>query len=144
MQVLAKLNPGVSRDAAAAELRSIAAAIAQAYPERTRNTSFILSSLTEETVGSVRGALKLLLAAVLLVLLIACSNVTSLLLRALRGATNGSARACGARRQPGTTGPPVRHRDARPLLDRHDCRNRVWPCWLLNLLRTVGPTRFPA
>ena len=80
VQVLAKLNPGVSRDAAGAELRSVAASLAQAYPDTDRNMSFILSSLTEETVGGVRDALKLLFAAVLLVLLIACSNVTSLLL----------------------------------------------------------------
>jgi len=80
VQVLAQLNPGVSRDAAAAELQSVAASFAQASPDTNRNTSFILSSLTEETVGGVRDALNLLLAAVLLVLLIACSNVTSLLL----------------------------------------------------------------
>jgi len=80
VQVLAKLNPGVSREAAAAELRSVAASLAQASPDRNGNTSFILSSLSEETVGGVRDALNLLFAAVLLVLLIACSNVTSLLL----------------------------------------------------------------
>jgi hypothetical protein len=48
VQVLAKLNPGVSRDAAAAELRSLAASLAQASPDTNRNTSFILSSLIEE------------------------------------------------------------------------------------------------
>jgi putative ABC transport system permease protein len=80
VQVLAKLNPGVSRDAAAAELRSVAASLAQAYPDTNSNISFILSSLSEETVGGVRDALRLLFAAVILVLLIACSNVTSLLL----------------------------------------------------------------
>ena len=80
VQVLAKLNPGVSSDAAAAELRSVAASLAQASPDTNRNTSFILSSLGEETVGGARDALNLLFAAVLLVLLIACSNVASLLL----------------------------------------------------------------
>ena len=80
VQVLAKLNPGVSSDAAAAELRSVADTLARAYPAEHTNTSFVLSSLTEETVGNVRGALQLLFAAVLLVLLIACGNVTSLLL----------------------------------------------------------------
>jgi putative ABC transport system permease protein len=80
VQVLARLNRGVPRDAAAAELRSVASSLAQAYPDSNLNTSFVLSSLTEETVGDVRDALTLLEAAVLLVLLIACSNVTSLLL----------------------------------------------------------------
>jgi putative ABC transport system permease protein len=80
VQVLAKLNPGVSRETAAAELQSLAASFAQASPNTNRNTAFVISSLTEETVGGVRDALNLLFAAVLLVLLIACSNVTSLLL----------------------------------------------------------------
>ena len=80
VQVLAKLNPGVPRETAEAELRSAAASFAQASPDTNRNTSFVLSSLGEETVGGVRDALNLLFAAVLLVLLIACSNVTSLLL----------------------------------------------------------------
>ena len=85
VQVLAKLNPGMSRDAAAAELRSVAASLAQAYPDTDGNMSFILSSLTEETVGGVRDTLTLLFAAVVLVLLIACSNVTSLLLARFTG-----------------------------------------------------------
>jgi len=80
VQVLAKLSPGVSREAAAAELRSLASSFAQTSSDTNRNTSFILSPLTEETVGGVRDALNLLFAAVLLMLLIACSNVTSLLL----------------------------------------------------------------
>jgi putative ABC transport system permease protein len=80
VQVLAKLNPGVSPDAAGAALRSVAASLAQAYPDTGRNMAFILSPLTQETVGGVRDALTLLFAAVLLVLLIACSNVTGLLL----------------------------------------------------------------
>jgi len=85
MQVLAKLNPDVSRDTAAAELGSVAAALAQTYPDTDRNMSFILSSLAEETVGGVRDALMLLFAAVVLVLLIACSNVTSLLVARFAG-----------------------------------------------------------
>lgn len=80
VQVLAKLNPGVSREAADAEVRSLAASLAAAYPDTDRNMSFVLSSLTDETVGGVRDALTLLCAAVLLVLLVACSNVASLLL----------------------------------------------------------------
>jgi len=101
LQVVAKLNPGVSRDAAAVELGSVAASFAQTSPDTNRNTSFVLSSLTEETVGSVRDVLNLLFVAVLLVLLLACTNVTSLslarftvrrpevLVRAALGASRG-------------------------------------------------------
>jgi len=101
LQVVAKLNPDVSRDAAAVELGSVAASFAQTSPDTNRNTSFVLSSLTEETVGSVRDVLNLLFVAVLLVLLLACTNVTSLslarftvrrpevLVRAALGASRG-------------------------------------------------------
>ena len=80
VQGLARLNAGVSVEQAAAELKTIAGALAQAYPENHANTAFPLSPLAEEMVGGIRSALQLLLVAALLVLLIACGNVTSLLL----------------------------------------------------------------
>ena len=125
VQVLAKLDPAVSPDAAAAELRSVAAALEQAYPEAHTNTSFLLSSLTEETVGNVRSALQLLFAAVLLVLLVACGNVTSLLLArfTVRGAevlVRGRARG-----EPRPAGAAIRHRNTRALYRRHRRGDRV-------------------
>jgi predicted permease len=142
VQVLAKLNPGVSPDTAAAELRSIAASFAQASPDTNRNTSFVLSSLTEETVGAVRDALNLLFAAVLLVLLIACSNVTSLLLarfttrrpevlvRAALGASRGRL---------------VRQFviETLVLYSAGTVVGILLATWLLNLLRTIGPGILP-
>jgi putative ABC transport system permease protein len=142
VQVLAKLTPGVSRDAAAAELRSVAAALAQAYPDAHRNSSFILSSLTDETVGGVRDALKLLFAAVLLVLLIACSNVTSLLLaRFTMRRTEVLVRAAlGASR-----GRLVRQFaiEIFVLYTVGTAAGIVLAMWLLNLLRTLGPAAIP-
>jgi predicted permease len=142
VQVLARLNTGVSRDAAAAELQSVAASLAQAYPDTDRNTSFMLSSLTEETVGGVRDALKLLSAAVLLVLLIACSNVTSLLLaRFAKRRTEVRVRAAlGASR-----GRLVRQFviETLVLYSIGTIVGTVLAMLLLNLLRTVGPDALP-
>ena len=142
VQVLAKLNPDVSSDAAAAELRSVAATLAHAYPAEHTNTSFVLSSLTEETVGNVRGALQLLFAAVLLVLLIACGNVTSLLLArfTVRGPEVLVRAALGASR-----GRLVRQFAIETLVlySVGTVAGLVLATWLLNLLRTLGPAVIP-
>ena len=142
VQVVAKLNPDVSRDAAAAELRSVAASFAQASPETNRNTSFILSSLTEETVGGVRDALNLLFAAVLLLLLIACSNVTSLLLArfTMRRPEVLVRTALGASR-----GRLVRQFviEALVLYSVGTVAGIVLATLLLNLLRAMGPGVIP-
>jgi putative ABC transport system permease protein len=142
VQVLAKLNPGVSRDAAAAELRSVAASLAQAYPDTDRNLSFVLSSLTDETVGGVRDALKLLFAAVLLVFLIACSNVTSLLLArfTMRRPEVLVRAALGASR-----GRLVRQFVVETLVlyAAGTAAGIVLAALLLNLVRTVGPGVIP-
>ena len=142
MGVLAKLNPGVSRDAAAAELRSVADSLAQISPDAARNTSFILSSLTEETVGGVRDALKLLCAAVLLVLLIACSNVTSLLLArfTMRRQEVLVRAALGASR-----GRLVRQLviETLVLYSAGTAAGLALAVLLLDLLRTLGPSAIP-
>ncbi len=142
VQVLAKLNPGVSIDAAVAELHSVAATLAHAYPAEHTNTSFVLSSLTDETVGNVRGALRLLFAAVLLVLLIACGNVTSLLLArfTVRGPEVLVRAALGASR-----GRLVRQFAIETLVlyTVGTVAGLVVASWLLNLLRTLAPAGIP-
>ena len=142
VQVLAKLNPGVTADAAAAELRSAAAGLAQAYPAEHTNTSFVLSSLIEETVGNVRNALQLLFAAVLLVLLIAGGNVTSLLLArfTVRGPEVLVRAALGASR-----GRLVRQFAIETLVlyALGTIAGLVLAMWLLSLLRTFGPGVIP-
>src|SRR5262245_4364185 len=142
VQVLAKLNHDVSRETATAELQSVAASFAQASPDTNRNTSFILSSLTEETVGSVRDALNLLFAAVLLVLLIACSNVTSLLLArfTMRRPEVLVRAALGASR-----GRLVRQFVVETLVlySVGTVAGLLLAALLLNLLRTMGPAVLP-
>lgn len=79
LRVLGRLKPDVTLPQAQADLNTIAARLQQQYPRPTGHGAG-LSSLHEEVVGNVRPALFILLGAAGLVLLIACANVTSLML----------------------------------------------------------------
>ena len=81
LQVTARLKPGISFAQADAEVRTLSKRYAAAYPGRLDATNENeLRTWVEETVGPVRPTFVLLLAAVGLVLLIACANVSSLFL----------------------------------------------------------------
>jgi putative ABC transport system permease protein len=76
-----RLAPGATVEAARAELRGIAAALAQEYPDSNDGAAAVtVVPLKDQVVGAVRPALLGLSAAVGLVLLIACANVSNLLL----------------------------------------------------------------
>jgi predicted permease len=77
----ARLKPGVSIAAARAEMDSVAGTIAAEHPDQNRNitTTFVRPEL-ERIAGPTRLPLMILLAAVGLVLLIACANIANLLL----------------------------------------------------------------
>jgi putative ABC transport system permease protein len=78
---VARLKPGVTFTQAQADLTSIAANLEQQYPQYWRNSIFYLVPLDEEIVGSeIRRGLWVLLGAVIFLLLIACTNVSNLLL----------------------------------------------------------------
>jgi putative ABC transport system permease protein len=83
--VIARLRPGVSPDAANAEMAALAAQTAREKVHMDAGWSAIAVPLLEQTVGSVRPILLLLFAAVGLMLLLACANVANLLMMRASG-----------------------------------------------------------
>ena len=79
-KVLAQLKPGVSLAKAQAEMDTIAARLAKAYPKENRERGVSVDPVEQDYVRSFRVPLLVLLGAVGFVLLIACANVANLVL----------------------------------------------------------------
>jgi putative ABC transport system permease protein len=81
--MVARLRPGVTREAARAELRTLVPGMRARFPWKmpeTHGADADAIPLAERTVGPVRPMLLLLLGAVAAVLLVVCVNVTNLIL----------------------------------------------------------------
>jgi len=77
--VVARRKPDVSLAQAQADLAAIAAKLEAAYPAKNKGWGVILMPLSESAMGGAKKPLLLLLGAVAFVLLIACVNVSNLL-----------------------------------------------------------------
>jgi len=77
-KAVGKLRAGVSVDAARAELGAISQRLRAAYPDANKNKQMTVVPLQEELTGKARPMLMLLFGAVVMILLIACVNVTHL------------------------------------------------------------------
>jgi putative ABC transport system permease protein len=98
---VARLGPDVTVAQANAEVSAIATRAGERYPSSNQNIGATARSLRDELTGSLRGGLLLLVGCAAMVLLIACSNLTSLqvartggvgreiAIRAALGATRG-------------------------------------------------------
>ena len=80
LSVLGRARPGVRIEEIDSDLKRIGARLQTAFPPSNARLTFTTSPLAEMIVGDVRRPLFMLLGAVGLVLLVACSNVANLLL----------------------------------------------------------------
>jgi putative ABC transport system permease protein len=80
IRVMARLRPESTIEGARAEMSALAGALAEQYPQPNSGVGTTIVGLQEQVVGETKTALMVLLAAVALVLLIACANVANLLL----------------------------------------------------------------
>lgn len=78
--VIARTKADVPIDTARLEMKTISERLAIQYPDTSANESADVVSLHEQVVGTIRPALLTLLAAVCVVVMIACANVANLLL----------------------------------------------------------------
>src|SRR5688572_1980524 len=80
LNVVARLKPGVSVQAADAEMRDMAKRIAEQYPETNRDVGAVVVPIREEVLGDTSIEVIALAIAAMSIVLVACANLASLLL----------------------------------------------------------------
>ena len=85
VNVIGRLGPGVDLTQVRADFATLARSLEVAYPDVNKGVGANVQRLEEALVGDLRPTLTLLLAAVAFVLLIACANVSNLILARFTG-----------------------------------------------------------
>jgi len=84
---IGRLKPGVTMEQAQADLDRVARNLSAAYPDTNKDSGAMIIPLKERMVGGIRSTILMLFGAVGFVLLIACVNVSNLLLARSTGRT---------------------------------------------------------
>jgi len=139
---IGRLADGISADAAQHEMSAIAAALERDYPDANFDTTVMVQTLHDRTVGNVRLALVVLLGAVAMVLLIACANVANLVL--VRGASRQSEMAVRTALGAGRRGiVSYLLTENLVLAFAGGALGLVFAAWGIEILRTVAPANLP-
>ncbi len=141
-RVIARLQPGVTRDQAQAEMDGIAEQLAVQYPKENAGWDIAVARLQDVEAGDTRASLLVFASAVGLVLLIACANVANLMLA--RAATRRKELAIRAALGAG------RIRILRQLLTESillavagGAVGLMLASWLIELFIAISPGRLP-
>jgi putative ABC transport system permease protein len=142
LSLVGRLKPGVTFKRAETELTGIVQGLPPPRSFTIASRSVVLTGIRESTLGSVRPALSILLVCVVFVLLIACLNVTNLMLA--RAATRGREMAVRAALGAG------RWRIARQLLTESvllallgGCGGLLLASWGLKFFMGIAPSDLP-
>ena len=129
--------------AAQAEVDATSAQLEAAYPETNKGWRVRLAGAHEAVVGDTKPALIALAGAVGFVLLIACANVSNLLLARASSRRRESTIRLAVGAEPGPSGGAVPHGKPRPLDDRRRLRRRRSPMARFKCVVAFGPADIP-